>query len=61
MGTVDLDNWHPTYVYLAFWLQDKIKKEGLEGIHYAQQAREWARDNAPEETADAISKELRKL
>ncbi|SEL17689.1 hypothetical protein [Haloferax larsenii] len=59
--SVDLDRWHPTHVYLAFWLQDKIKREGLEGIHYMEHARDWAERNAGDETADAISKELSKL
>ena len=58
---VDLDKWHPTYVYLAFWLQDKIKREGLAGIHYMDAAQRWAEREAGDETADSIRKEIRRL
>lgn len=61
MADVDLDNWDPTHVYLAFWLQDRIRRRGLDGIGYAAMAERWAVKNAGDETADEISKELRKL
>ncbi|WP_254768038.1 hypothetical protein [Salinilacihabitans rarus] len=48
--SVDLDKWHPTYVYLVFWSQDKIKREGLEGIHYMQHACDWAERNVEDVT-----------
>lgn len=46
---------------LAFWLQDKIFREGIEGIHFMKDARLWAEKNAADVTAKNISKELRKL
>jgi len=46
---------------LAFWLQDKIYEEGLEGVHFMRDARVWAEDNAADVTAKYISSELQKL
>ncbi|QSG06401.1 hypothetical protein HSR121_2069 [Halapricum desulfuricans] len=46
---------------LAFWLQDKIYREGIPGIHFMRDARVWADQNAAKVTAAEISKELRKL
>lgn len=59
--TVDLDSYSGEVVELAFWLQEKIYTEGLEGIHFMADARMWAERRAAEVTADEISKELRKL
>lgn len=57
----DLDKYDEETLYLAFWLQDKIYREGIEGIHYMKTARLWAEDNAADITADNISTEIRKL
>ena len=59
--TVDLDALDPAVRTLAFWLQDKIYREGIEGIHFMRNARIWAEQNAANITADEISAELRKL
>jgi hypothetical protein len=57
----DLDHYDEETLYLAFWLQDKIYREGIEGIHYMRKARTWAKRNAADITADEISKELNNL
>jgi hypothetical protein len=57
----DLDQYDDETLYLAFWLQDKIYREGIDGIHYMRKARKWAERNAANITADQISKELNKL
>ena len=57
----DLDNYDEETLYLAFWLQDKIYREGIEGIHFMRSAEKWAKRNAADITADRISQELRRL
>jgi hypothetical protein len=57
----DLDQYDEETLYLAFWLQDKIYREGIEGVHYMRKARLWAEQNAADITARNISQELRKL
>lgn len=57
----ELDQYDSETVYLAFWLQDKIYREGIEGVHYMEKAQLWAENNAAEIMADEISDELGKL
>ena len=57
----DLDSLDPAVRELAFWLQDKIYREGIEGIHFMRDARLWAEENAADITAREITKELKKL
>ncbi|TQQ81853.1 hypothetical protein [Halonotius roseus] len=57
----DLDQYDSETVYLAFWLQDRIYKDGIEGIHYMRKARLWAEANAADRTAKQITIALRKL
>lgn len=57
----DLDSLDPPVRELAFWLQDKIYREGIDGIHFMADAHRWAEREADNVTADEISKELRKL
>jgi hypothetical protein len=57
----DLDQYDDETVYLAFWLQDKIYREGISGVHYMEDARVWAEKNSADITAKRISRELRKL
>jgi len=61
MADVDLESLDPEVRLLAFWLQDKIFREGIEGIHYMRSARLWAERKAADTVADEISAELRKL
>lgn len=57
----DLDQYDQETLYLAFWLQEKIYQEGIEGIHYMRKARVWAENNSANITAARITKELNKL
>jgi hypothetical protein len=57
----DLDKYDRETLFLAFWLQEKIYTEGLEGIHYMEKAQIWAERNAADITADRISRQLRRL
>jgi hypothetical protein len=34
MSTVDLENYDPEVIAKAFWLQEKIKQDGLEPVRY---------------------------
>jgi hypothetical protein len=61
MADVDLDSLDPETRELAFWLQDKIFRDGIDGVHYMRAARLWAEENAADTVAQEISKELRKL
>lgn len=58
---VDLDSLDPEVRALAFWLQDKIYEEGIEGVHFMRDARLWAEENAADVTATEITKELNRL
>lgn len=58
---VDLDSLDPETRLLAFWLQDKIYREGIDGIHFMRDARLWAEENAADVTAREITKELNRL
>ncbi|SEG35977.1 hypothetical protein SAMN04488133_2008 [Halobellus limi] len=44
---------------LAFWLQDKIYREGLEPIWFMRRAERWAKSEASDVVADAISRRLK--
>jgi hypothetical protein len=59
--SVDLDSLDPAVRQLAFWLQEKIYTEGIDGVHFMRDAQLWAEDNAADVTAHEISKELKKL
>lgn len=59
--SVDLDSLDPEVRLLAFWLQEKIYEEGIEGVHYMESARVWAKKNAADVTAREVSKELKRL
>jgi hypothetical protein len=61
MASVNLESLDPEVRELAFWLQDKIFRDGIEGIHYMDSARLWAEQNAADVVANNISKELRRL
>lgn len=43
----------------AFWLQEKIKEEGIDGIGFMQEAEDWADSNADQVVRDQIELELR--
>lgn len=58
---VDLSRFSPETVDKAFWLQEHIRRNGIEGINYMFHARTEARTRGPRVVADNISNELRKL
>lgn len=45
----------------AFWLQQHIKRHGLDAVEYMQEAREWARDAGARTTAEYIFREVQKV
>lgn len=58
---VDLDSLDPETRALAFWLQQHLYEEGVEGIHFMRQARVWATGNAADEVSESIGTELKRL
>lgn len=59
--TVDLDAYDDEVIAKAFWLQEHIRRYGIDGIHYTRRAREIARIHGSDTVADFIDDELRKL
>ncbi|MFC7191854.1 hypothetical protein ACFQL7_20865 [Halocatena marina] len=57
----DLEQYSQALIDTAFRLQRYIKENGIEGVHFSRKGRSWAKENAADETADAIGKALRKL
>ena len=57
----DLNSLSPDVRALSFWLQDKIYREGIDGIHFMRDAQKWTEKNAARVTAQEITKELNKL
>ena len=58
---VDLDNYDSSTITKAFWLQEKIRRDGIEGIGFMQAGRNVAISNGPSMTARKISKQLNRL
>lgn len=44
----------------AFWLQEHIKEEGIDAVHFMEHAEEWAADSADREVAEYISASLKR-
>lgn len=44
----------------AFWLQEKLYEDGIDGIGFMQRARRWTEQNADQVTRDFIEQELLK-
>lgn len=42
----------------AFWLQEKIRRDGIDAIEFMEQARRWAEKDADRVVADAIDRRL---
>lgn len=58
---VDLDSYSDETIAKAFWLQEKIRRDGIEGIGFMSRgARAWI-DDGPDTVADVISRQLRGL
>lgn len=59
--TVDLDEYDQEVISKAFWLQEHIRRYGIDGIYFSRRAREIARVHGPKDVANSIDRELRKL
>lgn len=53
-----IDSFGEGNVKKAFWLQDKIREEGLDGIHFMRKAENNAESYAPLITYQAVRSEL---
>lgn len=62
MASIDdlVDQYGEDNVTKAFWLQEKIKEDGLDGIHFMAKAEAKAKQVAPMITHQAIRSELKK-
>ncbi|ELY47306.1 hypothetical protein [Natronorubrum sulfidifaciens] len=56
---VDLENVDPVLLDRAFRLQEKIKREGLDGIGYMDAAHYYMRNSADSTVSKHIEKSLR--
>lgn len=59
--TVDLDDYDDEVIAKAFWLQEHIRRYGIDGIHFSRRAKHVAEVQGPKIVADEIDKELKKL
>lgn len=57
-STIDLKNYDPAVVDTAFRLQQKIKRDGLEGIGYMDRATVWIEAEAKYVVEENIETEL---
>lgn len=64
MSDDDLDQLIDTYgegnVRKAFWLQDEIRKDGLDGIHFMEYAEKEVKQFAPMITHSIIESQMKK-
>lgn len=58
---VDLSEYDEETLAKAFWLQEHIRRYGIDGIHFMWRARGEAHRSGPEQVADAIESELKKV
>lgn len=59
--TVNLDEYDDEVLAKAFWLQEHIRRHGIDGIQYSRRARDIARIHGTDTVADFIDDELNKL
>lgn len=60
--TIDLAEFTDrTTLQKAFWLQQHIKKEGIDAVQYMQAAEMWAETDGADEIKDSINRRLRML
>lgn len=59
--TVDLSQYDDETVAKAFWLQEHIRRYGIDGIHFTKRAKRVAEVQGPKIVAHEISQELKKL
>lgn len=58
---VDLSRFDSDTINKAFWLQEHIRRHGVEGIHYMFHAKSEARTRGPREVVDHIDREIARL
>lgn len=58
---MDLRDFEPEVVEKAFWLQEHIRRHGIEGIHFMRDGRKHTEKTAADTLADSIENRLRKL
>lgn len=59
--SVDLGSYDDETIAKAFWLQEHIRRYGIDGIHFSRRARRVAEVSGPKIIANEIDKELKKL
>lgn len=59
--TVDLSQYDDELIEAAFWLQEHIRREGIEAVPFMDRAEVYARQDGPEQVAEDISHQLRWL
>jgi len=58
---VDLDDYDGATIEKAFWLQEKIRRDGIEGIGFMQAGRNVAVARGGPMVARKISKHLKRI
>jgi len=59
--TLDLSNYDDEVLAKAFWLQEHIRRTGLDGVNYSEVGKGVADDVGSDVVAQEISKELKSL
>lgn len=59
--TVNLDEYDDEVVAKAFWLQEHIRRYGIQGIYFSETAVGVAEREGPDIIADHIDRQLKKL
>jgi hypothetical protein len=59
--TVDLSEYDDEVISKAFWLQEHIRRYGIDGIYFTRHARSVAIQDGSDTVADFIDRELNRL
>lgn len=59
--TLDLSQYDDEVVSKAFWLQEHIRRYGIDGIYFTEHARTVAEREGPDIVAKHIDNQLKKL
>lgn len=59
--SIDLSQYDDEVIAKAFWLQEHIRRYGIQGIYFSETALGVARTRGPDIVADSIGRELKKL
>jgi hypothetical protein len=58
---VRLADYDEGTIEAAFWLQEHIRKNGIDAVRFMETAEAQVRDQGPDTVADKISSEIQKL